>query len=216
MSALALAASFGVLAGVVTLLRSSSARTAVLGLGVVLLLTPLTASPLAEPSALAFRLACGLLGTYLLRLATAGQRAELLGAPRLGGSTESIFVLAAFAVGLVAAGSGLAADPRSLAAEAGRNALAFGLGLALGLAALDLLLFGHDALRVGAGGLLGLLAAVLGYRALAGDATAPFELAAGAAIVALAATTAWLCRLALRSRGDLELGPRSADARDPG
>lgn len=216
MSVLALAASFGVLAGVVTLLRSSSARSAVLGIGVALLLTPLTASPLAEPTALAFRLGCALLATYLLRLATGGQRAELLGAPRLGGSTESIFVLAAFAVGLVAAGSGLAADPRSLAAEAGRNALAFALGLALGLAALDLLLFGHDALRVGGGGLLGLLAAVLGYRALAGDATAPFELAVGAAVVALAATTAWLCRLALRSRGDLELAPRPTDALEPG
>jgi hypothetical protein len=215
-SPLALAASIGVLAGVIALLRSTSARTAVLGLGIVILLTPLAAMPLPEPIALAFRLAAALTATYLLLLATASQHSELLGAPRLGGTSESVFVLAAFAVGLVAAGGGLAADPRSLAAEAARNPLAFGLGLALGLAGLDLLLFGHDALRVGAGGLLGLTAAVLGYRTLAGAASDPFELAAGAAVVALAAATGWLCHLALRSRGDLELAPPPTDLREAG
>jgi hypothetical protein len=153
-----------------------------------------------------------LLAAYLLYIAVRAST-RLLVPTRLGGTTEAAFVALAFALGLLVAGpapSGAGAMPGG----AGPSALAS--ALAIGVAGLDLLLFGQDSLRLGSGAMLALLGASLAYAWLAGPIGDLSQLTVACALLAASVATAWLSLNAYLVRGDLSLGTRSRELRDRG
>ena len=192
--------------GTVVVLRAEDGRSVVLALTLAAVVAPLAGEPLPHLAALGFRIVAALLAGYLLRIAVRNSTA-LVGPTRLGGSVEASFVGVAFALGLLLSPpAGGPAGSQSAAAAA----------LSAGVGALNLLLFSHDALRAGAGAVLGLIAAGLATTWLSGSPGDVFELALAAAILAAAAATAWLCAVTYAVRGDLQLSTRPRDLRDVG
>ena len=205
LSPLALAAAVAAALGAVLILRADDGRTCVFGVALALLVAPLAVEPLPGLLALAFRVVAALLAAYLLYIAVRAST-RLLVPTRLGGTTEAVFVALAFALGLLVPG---AAPER-----AGPPALAS--ALAVGLAGLDLLLFGQDSLRLGSGAILSVLGASLGYAWLTGPISDASQLAVASALLAAAVSTAWLSLNAYAVRGDLSLGTRARELRDRG
>jgi hypothetical protein len=184
--------------------RAPDGRAIALGAALTLLLAPVASGALPDAIALAYRIVAALLSAYLLWMAVR-TTTPFVSPPRLGGTAEAAFVGVGFVLGLVlgyGSGEGSAAP---LAAA-----------LATGLAALSLLVFGRDPLRVGTGAILGLLAAGLGQAWLTGTTTDLAQLALASAILAAAAATAWLTLITFRARGALDLETRGRELREIG
>jgi hypothetical protein len=140
-----------VVAGAVVSVSAHNQRTAILGLAVVLILSPMIADPIPDPVGLAARLVGAVLAAYLLWVATRDARARTHGS-RVGWPTEVFLAVAAAAVGLGSHGSYAPANGPAWAAAAG-----FAVG-ALGVLPI---LTGGDVPRVGIGLVLLLNGALL-------------------------------------------------------
>jgi hypothetical protein len=182
MSAALLAAAAVVVAGGVLSLSASDARVALAGLAVTLLVAPLVADPLPEPTVVAARAVSAVLAAYLpwivIRDAAATRRGSVLGWP-----VEALLGAAAFVIGFGTAGLGAA--PLGPAA-------AQGAGLALVALSVGPIVFGRDAFRLGSGAIL-LVGGVLLVRVgLAGTPSALEQLITGVLFVALGGAVALL------------------------
>jgi len=206
MSLVALAAALVATIGAAFAVRTTDARLAALATSLCLLMAPLVADPLPDPLVLAIRLVAAIVAGYLLLLPVR-RAAPLLGALRLGGTAEAGFVVAAFAVGLLAG---------PVASQAQGPATALAGGFALLLAGLDLLAFVEDGVRLGSGATLTLSGAALVLSAFAGTPSNAFQAGLGLLLVAVAAAAAWLALLAIGTRGELRFGARHRDLRDVG
>jgi hypothetical protein len=138
-------------------LAARGPRVAILGLAAALVVSPLALAPLPQALPLTFWLVASLLAAFLL-LRSIGDPAEPLAPLPLGGRPEAAFVIAVLVLGWAA----------SPVAGAGRGAsTALAAGLATCVAALPLVGFARDPLRMGIGTILlldgaGLVAAGLG------------------------------------------------------
>jgi hypothetical protein len=182
MSAALLAAAAVVVAGGVLSLSASDARVALAGLAVTLLVAPLIADPLPEPTVVAARAVSAALAAYLpwivIRDAAATMRASVLGWP-----VEALLGAAAFVIGFGAAGLG--ATPLG-------PAEAQGAGFALVALSVGPIVFGRDVFRLGSGAIL-LVGGVLLVRVgLAGTPSALEQLVTGVLFVGLGGVVA-LC-----------------------
>jgi hypothetical protein len=113
-----------VVAGTVVAVSVRDGRSAVLGLSIVLLLSPLLADPMADPAALAARSIGTILATYLLWIAVRDRADQgLLIAPtegtRIGWPAEVLLAASAVVVGAAAHGLGAPAAGPELASAAG-------------------------------------------------------------------------------------------------
>lgn len=140
-----------VVAGAVVSVSARDPRTAILGLTVVLILSPMIADPIPDPVGLAARLVAAVLAAYLLWVATRDARARTDGS-RVGWPTEIFLAVAAAAVGLGSHGAYAPADGPAWAAAA---------GFALGALAVRPILTGRDIPRIGTGLFLLLTGALL-------------------------------------------------------
>jgi len=148
---------FAVVAGSIAAVSTREARTAVLATAIVLVMSPLVADPLASPAGLAARLIGAILAAYLLWIVVRGRSGTGLAPPETGGSrigwpAEALIAAAAAIAGYAAHGLGAPADGPPLASAA---------GFAVAAVAVTPVLTGRDALRVGAGLMLLLDAALL-------------------------------------------------------
>jgi hypothetical protein len=175
---------------------------AAFGLALALILAPAVSSPLPGLLPLAFRIVAALLAAFLVYLAVRSTTRRV-GPTPLGGTPEAVFVLLAFTLGLLAS-PGRAEAPL-LAAS-----------LATGVAGADMLAFAKDPLRLGAGGMLGLLAAGMAAAWMAGTAGDLAQVALGSAILAAAAAGAWLSIMTFKVRGELDLSVRPQELRELG
>ncbi len=174
--ALAAAGALTTAAAAAALLQARSSRMAVLGMGGVLVLSPLTLSALPPVLPLAFWMVAALLAAFLLLLAARGAT-DLLPPLPLGGWPEGAFVALGLVLGwAVATVAGPGRGPSS----------AMAAGVAVAIAAVPLIAFSRDALRTAIGAVLVLDAAGLVATALAGTPS-QLEIVALALAVAAAA-----------------------------
>ena len=192
--------------GTLLALRATDGRVAAFGLALVLVLAPAVSSPLPGVVPLAFRVLAALLAAYLVYLSLR-TTTRLIGASRLGGTPEALFVLLGFILGglLTLPSPQTRGDTALLAAT-----------LAAGIGAVTLLPFSRDPIRLGVGAMLGLVAAGLGAAWLSGTAGELAQLSLGSAILAAGAATAWLSVLTFKVHGDLDLAGRPRDPRERG
>lgn len=181
-----------VVAGAVVAVSMRDGRSAVLGLALVLLLSPVLADPMAEPAALAARSIGTVLASYLLWIAVRDRPEEgLMVAPtegsRIGWPAEILLAASAVVVGGAAHGLGAPAPGPLLASAAGFAVAALAVAPAL---------TGRDILRVGIGLLLLLDAALLVRAGLGGTPGALEHLMAAGMIVTVAGAVAALGRAA--------------------
>lgn len=184
-------------------LRSSDARKVVILTGLSLVVVPLATNP-PTWAALAFWLVAVLLVTYLLWIAVR-DTSWLIASLPLGGSSEALFGVLGFVLGMLAA---------PVAAPLRGPDSAVGAGCALAFTALVMAAFGRDSLRAGIGTLLALDAAVFVWIGFTGPPHGLLLSAFALTFVAVAASTLACTRLAYRLRGELELTPRTHDLRD--
>lgn len=188
---LAVAALIAIGAAVVAV-SARDARTAVLALAVVLLVSPVVADPVATPVGLAARLLGAILGAYLLWIA-ARDDADLsvahapTGGSRVGWPAEVLVAASASVVGMAAHGLG---------APAAGPAIASAAGFAIAALAILPVLTGRDVVRVALGCLLLVDAGLLVRAALGGTPGAFEQLLVTVLLVAIAACAAALARTA--------------------
>jgi hypothetical protein len=182
MSAALLAAAAVVIAGAVIGLSARDARLALAGLAVTLLVAPLIADPLPEPTVLAARAVAAALAAYLpwivVRESAAALRVSVLGWP-----VEALLGAAAFVIGIGTAGLG--APPVG-------PAEAQGAGFALIALSVGPIVFGRDVFRVGSGALLLVGGTILVRVGLAGTPSALEQLITGVLFIGLAGAVAFL------------------------
>src|SRR4051812_1274913 len=178
-----------IVAAVVTV-SVRNARSAILGLVMLMVATPLMADPPAAPLGLAARLVAAVLAGYLLWVATRGHGARS-GGTLIGGPTAAFLATAAAIVGYASHGLGAPGGGPALAAAAG-----------FGLAALAILpvLNGRDILRVGIGLVL-LLSGALLVRTSLGGTPGELEEVLTAGLVATLGGAVAILAIAARSDG---------------
>jgi len=140
-----------IIVGAVVAGSARNARSAILGLVVLMVAAPLMADPPAAPLGLAARLVAAVLAGYLLWVATRGHGART-GGTLIGWPTEAFLATAAAIVGYASHGLGAPGVGPALAAAA---------GFALAALAILPVLNGRDILRIGMGLMLLLTGALL-------------------------------------------------------
>ena len=185
-----------VVAAAVVAVAWRDARTAVLGLAVALIGSPVLADPVPAPLGLATRFVGAVLAAYLLWVVArdrprTGVPAANTGGSRIGWPAEVLVALAAFVVGF--GGHGLGAPALG-------SVLASAAGFAVAATALTATMTGGDVLRVGIGSLLLVNAGLLVRAALGGTPDEFEQLITSATLVVLAGTVATLAGTA-RSDG---------------
>jgi hypothetical protein len=197
-----------VVAGGVLAVSSREPRAVVLGVLVVLLGSPLIASPWPDPPAILARVAAALLAARLLLAGIRGDDLATTGS-RSGWPAEALLAAAAAVAGFASHGLGAAGlgPPEAQAA-----------GFALGALAAAPLLVGRDALRLGVGAVLLLGAALLVRQALDAPATDAEQLVDAFLTVALGGAVAVIVTAA-RAAGGLDVvdeaeGPRARRRQD--
>ncbi len=193
-----------VVLGAVVAASASNARSAILGLVIVLLFGPFLADPTAQPLGLAARLVGATLSGYLLWIAARGN-GVWTGGSLLGWPAELFVAAAAAAVGY--GSHGLGAPPLG-------PVLAQAAGFALAALSIAPIANGRDIIRVGIGLLLLASAAILVRTALGGTPE-PLEQVVIAGLVAALGGAVAVLAVSARSAGlDFELAAeRSARAR---
>ncbi len=187
----ALAATVVVLAGV-TAISTREARTAILAVAVVLLVSPIVADPVAAPVGLAARLIGAILGGYVLWIAARDDASVRIvhaptGGSRIGWPAELLVAASAAVVGFGSHGLG---------AAAGGPAIASAAGFAVAALAVLPVLTGRDVLRVSVGCLLLIDAGLLVRAALGGTPGQLEQLLSTILLVAVAGCAAALGRAA--------------------
>ncbi len=191
--------------GAVTAISAREARTALVGLAVVLGIAPFLSDPLPAVTTLATRVVGGALAAYLLRAAISGAPAlpargpRLPGGSRIGWPAELLFAMAAWIVGLaVASGlatlspSGPATVPDDLLGSLSPAAVATAAGLASMVMAVVPAFAGRDALRTVTGSLV-LVQGILLFRVgIAGPPGDLEQLGGVGLLIAIAVAGAWL------------------------
>jgi len=182
MSAALLAAAAVVVAGGVINLSARDARLALAGLTVTLLVAPLIADPLPEPTVVAARAVSAALAAYLPWIVIRDSARAMRG-PVLGWPVEALLGAAAFVIGFGTAGLG--------ATPAG-PVEAQGAGFALIALSVGPIVFGRDVFRMGSGAIL-LVGGVLLVRVgLAGTPSAMEQLVTGVLFVGMGGALAFL------------------------
>ena len=204
------AVALAVIAGSIAAASAREARTAVLAIALVLVVSPLLADPLAPPAGLAARLIGAMLAAYLLWIVVRGRPASGIAAPDTGGSrigwpAEVLVAGAAAVVGFAAHGLGAPAAGPPIASAAGFAVAAVSVAPAL---------TGRDALRVGLGLLL-LADAALLVRVGLGGTPGPLEALVTAGLIASVGGAVAAGSMAARLDGAggfelaLDTGPRA-------
>jgi hypothetical protein len=189
MSAAVLAAAAVVIAGAVISLSARDARLSLAGLAITLLVAPLIADPLPEPTVLAARAVAAVLAAYLPWIVVRESAAALRGSV-LGWPVEALLGAAAFIIGVGTAGLG--APPVG-------PAEAQGAGFALIALSVGPIVFGRDVFRLGSGALLLVGGALLVRVGLAGTPSALEQLVTGVVFVGLGGAVAFLCARAVNT-----------------
>lgn len=184
-----------VVGGAVVVVASRDTRTVLLALAVTLVATPLVADPLASPLGLAARLVGAILAIYLLWVVARDRGdgtmiASPTGGSRIGWPAEALLAAGAAIVGYAAHGLGAPADGPAVASAA---------GFAIAALAVTPVVNGHDVIRVGAGLLLLIDAALLVRAALGGTPGDVEQLVTSAMLIVLAGA---LAALAANARAD--------------
>jgi hypothetical protein len=195
-------------AGAVLAVSARDVRATVLGVLVVLLATPLVASPWPGPLAILARVAAALLAARLLTIGLRGE--DVTGGTRIGWPAEALAATAAAVVGFGSHGLG---------ATGLGPAEAQAMGFALVALAITPLITGRDVLRLGVGSVLLVMGAIqirIGLDTPPGDGEqlvlSLLTIGLGVAVAVIAA--------AARAAGGLDVanlpterrGPRSPDA----
>ncbi|HEX6868960.1 MAG TPA: hypothetical protein VF119_09150 [Candidatus Limnocylindrales bacterium] len=185
-----------VVAGGIVAVSVRDARVVVLALTAVLVLTPAVADPMAAPAGLAARGIGGILAGYLLLIATRSRTdvsvpVATTEGSRIGWPAEILVAAAASVAGMAAHGLGAPAIGPAAATAA---------GFAIAAIAVPSVLTGRDLVRIGAGLLLMLDAALLVRVALGGTPQPLEQLLTAALLIALAGAIAAVARAA-RSDG---------------
>jgi hypothetical protein len=182
-----LAAAAVVVAGGVVCLSARDARLALAGLATTLLVAPLIADPLPEPTVVAARMVSAALAAYLpwivVRDPSAVTRGSLLGWP-----VEALVAAAVFVIGFGTAGLG--ASPLG-------PAEAQGAGFALVALSVGPIIFGRDVFRLGSGAVLLVGGTLLVRVGLAGTPSALEQLVTGVLFVGLGGAVAFLASSAV-------------------
>lgn len=177
-----LAAAAVAVAGGVICLSARDARLALAGLAATLLVAPLIADPLPEPTVVAARAVSAALAVYLpwivVRDPSAATRGSLL-----GWRVEALVAAAAFVIGFGTAGLG--------AAPLG-PAEAQGAGFALVALSVGPIVFGRDIFRLGSGAVLLVAGTLLVRVGVAGTPSALEQLVTGVLFIALGGIVAFL------------------------
>jgi hypothetical protein len=184
-----------VVIGAVVAGSARNARTAILGLAVVLLFGPFLADPSAQPLGLAARLVGATLAGYLLWIAARGG-GVWTGGSWLGWPADLLVAAAAAAAGYGSHGLG---------APALGPALAQAAGFALAALSIAPLANGRDIIRIGTGLLLLASGALLVSSALDGTPEALEEVVIAGLIAGLGGAIALLAVSARASGIDFEL-----------
>ncbi len=205
MNPILLATAAAVVGGAVIAVSAREGRAAVLGLGISLIAAPLLANPVPGVLGLAVRIVSALLAVYLLwvtlRETSQATRGSLLGWP-----VDLLTAAAAFVIGFGTPGLG---------AEALGPAEAQAAGFALAAMAVNPIVFGRDAYRLGIGLILLVTGATLVRTSLAGTPT-PFEqLITSGLTIALGGAVAVLCANAYAASGDFEIEGRRRHGLEP-
>jgi hypothetical protein len=177
-----LASAAVVVAGGVACVSARDTRVALAGLAITLLVAPLIADPLPEPTVIATRTVSAALAAYLpwIVVRDSAPAARLSG---LGWPVEALLAAAAFVIGFGTAGLG--------AAPVG-PAEAQGAGFALVALSVAPIAFGHDVFRLGSGAVLLVGGALLVRVGLAGTPSALEQLVTGVLFVSLGGAVAFL------------------------
>jgi hypothetical protein len=183
-----------VVAGAVLAVSSREPRAVVLGILVVLLGSPLIASPWPDPPAILARVAAALLAARLLLAGLRGDDLTTTGS-RSGWPAEALLAAAAAIAGFASHGLGATGLGPAEAQAA---------GFALGALAAAPLLVGRDALRLGVGAVLLLQGALLVRQALDAPATDGEQLVYAFLTVALGGAVAVIATAA-RAAGGLDV-----------
>lgn len=184
-----------VVIGAVLAGSARNARTAILGLVVMLLAAPLLADPLAAPLGLAARLIGAVLAGYLLWIAARGRQIRTDGS-LVGWPTDISIAIAAGVVGYGSHGLGMTPEGPQLAAAG---------GLALAALAVLPVVNGRDVLRIGLGLQMLLGAAILLRTSLGGTPDAMEQVFIGGLVATLGGAIAILAAAA-RADGDDDFG----------
>jgi hypothetical protein len=214
-----------VTAGAVIAISAREARTALVGLAIVLGIAPFLSDPLPEVSTLAARVVGGALAAYLLRAAISGSPAPPVRGPRLpngsriGWPADLLFAAAAWVVGIaVASGlatllpSGPARVPTDLVGSLTPAAVTTAAGLASIVISVVPAFAGRGAFRTAVGSLV-LVQGVLLFRlGVAGPPSDLEQLGGVGLLIAIAVAGAWLLAAeAGRDRAEAE-GRRGSSA----
>jgi hypothetical protein len=201
------ALAIGLAAAGVLSVGTRDTRSSIVALAIVAVVSPVLATGLPGPLALASRLLAGLLATYLLW-------ASVRGTPSTAPSPIGIDAALALAVA-----AGLAGYFGGVSAPVGGGSTGDGVapvpeavacGVALLATGAPALFAGRDALRASVGALLVVHGAWLVRGGLVGSASAAEELALAVLVVALGAGGAALIARARGGSGTLDLGARRA------
>jgi hypothetical protein len=184
-------------AATIAALRARDARALVLAITVAALVAPLAVEPTPGLLPLAFRVVAALLGGYVLWVSVRPFPARLQPLA-MGGTGEAAFIVLAFAIALLV----------PIPVPGAASAAALAAGLAVGVAAVDLLAFGPDAFRLGTGAQLALLASSLGAAWLGGGLSDASHVGLAIALLAAAVASAWVWLNAAAGSGDIGAGAR--------
>ena len=182
----------GVVAGGVVAVSARDARMSMVGLAAALVFAPLVAEPFPDGLVVAMRVVAALLAVYLLWVVA--REGFDIRQPRLRWPVELLIAAAAGLAGL--SSPALTTPPISEVAAVGLP-VARGAAFAIGALAIIPILEGRDALRLGTGLVLAVLAVTLLQQGI-GSAVPPIEhLAFAGVMVGVAATSAGLGSIAL-------------------
>lgn len=189
--------------GAIVAISARDARTALMGLAVMLVATPFLSDPLPPLSTLAMRVVGAALAAFLLRSAVVSNAEELdrrrkqseHGGSRIGWPTETLLAIAALFVGLNVFSHLQALNPvgpgilgTDVLGSLGAGSLATGAGLAIIVLAVVPALGSREGLRT-AVGLLVLVQGILLFRSGVAGAPSDLEQLAGVALLVAAAVT---------------------------
>ena len=181
-----------VVVGAIVATSARNARTAVLGLVVVLVGAALVADPLPDSLGLLARLIGSVLCGYLLWVATRGGDA-VTGGSRLGWPTELLVAAAAAMAGYAShTSAGPGGGGGIVIGAADGPALAQAAGFAVAALAAGPIVNGRDVVRMGIGLLLLILGTVLVRSALGGDPGIVEQLVIGGLVAVVGGTCATL------------------------
>lgn len=191
--------------GAVTAISARETRTALVGLAVVLGITPFLSDPLPAVSTLAARVVGGALAAYLLRAASSGPPSVPARGTRrpdgslIGWPADMLFAAAAWVVGIAVA-SGLATlvpggpptGPTDLAGMFTPAAVTTAAGLASMVVAIVPALAGRGAFRTAIGSLVLVQGVLLTRLGVAGPPSDLEQLGGVGLLIAIAVAGAWL------------------------